>query len=497
MSLTEVEFFYFLPVAFLAYWVLPRRTGWQNSFLLLASYLFYASWNPRLLLLLLAATAVDYTVTAYLDRYPPLDEEAAGAAQRTRQRRAALAASMVFNLGSLGYFKYAGFFAESFNGLMAALGLPAALPVFSLVLPLGISFYTLQKLGYVIDVYYGRIPACRSPLTFATFVAFFPQITAGPISRGAQLLPQIAAPRQLTSSLIASGAGTFFLGFILKALAADSLQTLVDPVFSQPGTFGTGAHWIAFVGYAAQVFCDFAGYSLLAIGCAKLFGLELPVNFNYPFLATSLAEFWRRWHITLNMWLFDYIYGPLTTGNGRLRGRFRSGLIIVFLVSGLWHGAQWTFIAWGLLHGIGMVVHYQWGEFYRSLCRRDRSYVQLRQGQAYKTLAWILTQGFFVIALIPFRSPSLDISARFVGGLFGSAGSGFPDLGGLKNQLNLLLIASFLMIYHLAELQMFRPWRDQFFALPAPVRGVVYGLVLVYMVVFVPVGSSTFIYRQF
>ena len=315
MSLTEDEFFYFLPFAFLAHWLLPRRAGFQNGLLLIASYLFYASWNPRVLLLLLAATAVDYAVTAYLDRHPSIDDVAPGAARRARQRRLALVASLTFNLGALGYFKYAGFFAESFNQLMTDFGLPTALPVLNLVLPLGISFYTLQKLGYVIDVYYGRIAACRSPLTFATFVAFFPQITAGPISRGAQLLPQLAAARQLDPALIAAGAGTFFLGFILKALAADSLQILVDPVFLRPGAYGAGAHWIALVAYAAQVFSDFAGYSLLAIGCARLFGLELPVNFNYPFLATSLTDFWRRWHITLNTWLFDYelqaLLGPV------------------------------------------------------------------------------------------------------------------------------------------------------------------------------------------
>ena len=497
MSLTEVEFCYFLPLAFLAYWMLPRRTVWQNSFLLLASYLFYASWNPRLLLLLLAATAVDYAVTTYLDRHPAPEGGATGEAQRALRRRLALTISMAFNLGALGYFKFAGFFAESFNQLMTALGLPAALPILSLVLPLGISFYTLQKLGYVIDVYYGRIAACRSPLTFATFVAFFPQITAGPISRGAQLLPQLAAPRQLDPSLIAAGAGTFFLGFILKALAADSLQILVDPVFSQPGEFGSGAHWVALIAYATQVFCDFAGYSLIAIGCARVFGIELPVNFNYPFLATSLTDFWRRWHITLNTWLFDYIYGPITTGAGRLRGQFAAGLIIVFLVSGLWHGAKWTFITWGLLHGIGMVVHYQWGEYYRSLCRRDRSYVKLRQRPAYKAAAWVLTQGFFLMALIPFRAPSLEDAARFAGSLVGHAGNGFPALGGLRVQLNLLAIALFLVIYHLAELQILRPWRDRFFALPAPVRGATYGLVIVYLAMFVPVGSSTFIYRQF
>jgi alginate O-acetyltransferase complex protein AlgI len=497
MSLSEVEFFYFLPLAFLGYWLLPRSAAWQNCFLLLASYVFYASWNPRLLLLLIASTAVDYAVTAYLDRFPPMADEAEGAARRALGRRLALALSLAFNLGALGYFKYAGFFAASFNQLLEALGLPHSLPILSLVLPLGISFYTLQKLGYVIDVFYGRIAPCRSPLVFATFVAFFPQITAGPISRGSQLLPQLAEPRRLAPSLIAAGAGTFFLGFILKALAADSLQVLVDPVFAQPGTFGTGAHWIALFAYAAQVFCDFCGYSLLAIGCARLFGIELPVNFNYPFLATSLTEFWRRWHITLNMWLFDYIYGPLTTGTGRLRGQFGAGLIIVFLVSGLWHGAKWTFVVWGLLHGIGMLVHYLWTEYYKTLCRRDRSFVQLRQRMAYKSAAWMLTQIFFVMVLIPFRSSSMQDSVLFLGGLAGLSGSGFPALSGARVQLNLLVIAVFLVIYHLAELPQFHQWKSRFVGLHAGLRGAIYGLVICYLMMFVPVGSSTFIYRQF
>jgi alginate O-acetyltransferase complex protein AlgI len=485
MMFSNIEFAYFLPPVFIAYWLLPRRAGAQNALLLLASYVFYASWNLKLLPLFWLSTAVDYFVGVVIE----------GSRERPRRKRVALAVSLVYNLGQLCVFKYLGFFAESLSALTHI-----QLPVLQLALPLGISFYTFQKLGYVIDVYYGRRAACTSWLDFATFVAFFPQLIAGPIVRGDELLPQLAAPRRFDAERFAAGAATFLLGFIKKAFIADYLAlNLVDPVLRSPMRFSTGAHWLALVGYAVQVFCDFSGYSEMAIGSARLFGIELPVNFNYPFFSTGMLEFWRRWHITLNRWLFDYIYTPLTTGEGRLRGQLSIGFMIVFLASGLWHGAKWTFVVWGVVHGMGLVVQHRWDVFYRGLCRRDRRYVAIRKGTLYGAAAWGLTQLFFLLSLVPFRAPSLSEAARFAHGLFVHQGGLLlsDDMPPPLRSVNLLVCFAFVGAYHLLELEAGRPVRRRWLASPPLVRGIVYGLVLVYLQLFTPVAAGSFIYAQF
>lgn len=489
MSFTSIGFLFFFPVVFLLHWALPRRARWQNAFVLAASWLFYFLWSPRLFPLIVATTAVDYLVT--------LDIE--GHRADARRMRGALALSLVFNVGLLGYFKYAGFFAASLNALLSRAGLAPSLPVLHLALPLGISFFTFQKIGYVVDVYYGRIEACRSPLRFAAFVAFFPQLAAGPIVRGDELLPQLAEPRAIDAERLRRGAGRFFLGFFKKAFVADFVAAqLVDPIFAHPDRYSAAGLGLGVLGYAMQVFCDFSGYTDMALGTARLLGIELPENFNYPFLSRSLIDFWRRWHITLNRWWFEYLYGPLTAGDGWFRGRFDAAFLLVFLVSGLWHGPRWTFVAWGLMHGVGLVVHRRWDEFYRTLCRRDRAWVARRRGAPYQVAAWALTQAFFVLSLVPFRAPTLRVAGAYALGML-SPRAGLllpPDPPRLRTP-NLALCAAALVLYHLVELAPMRPLRERFFAMPALARGVFYGLVAAYLMVFVPVAAGTFIYAQF
>ena len=504
MSFVGIEFAFFLPALILAYWALPRRAAWQNGFLLAISYAFYASWSIRFVPLLLACTAVDYWAALSIERgrLRRAAGEAAGDAAAVqageRLARFALGTSVAAGLGVLAWFKYVGFFADSLNTMLGTVGLDASVPVLRLLLPLGVSFFTLQKLGYVLDVYHGRIEPERSPLRFALFVAYFPQLTAGPISRAGSLLPQLARPRALAPALAASGAATFLLGYALKGWIADwAGPALVDPVFASPGEYSVLGHWMALVGYAIQVFCDFAGYSLLAIGTSRLLGIELPVNFDYPFLSRSLPEMWRRWHITLNQWLFDYIYNPLVTGGGRFRGRLDAGLMVVFLASGLWHGASLTFVLWGALHGAGMIVHRHWDTYYRGLCRKDRVWVKRRQAAWYGRTAWVLTQLFFLLTLVPFRAPGFGDMAGFARGLVTSAGSALPGIGSLPSLINLSGAFAFMVLYHLAATERGKATWRRFLALPAPVRGLAYGLGVVYLLLWVPVGSSTFIYRQF
>jgi len=495
-----IEFAFFLPLVLAAYWLLPRKSAWQNGFLLGASYLFYASWSLRLLPLLLVATAVDYLAGLAMDRHRTAAESEGPDAARARLRmRVALGASLAYNIGQLCYFKYSGFFAESLNQLLSAAGLAPRLPVLKLLLPLGISFYTFQKLAYIIDVYYGRQAACRSPLEFATFVAFFPQLIAGPITRAGDLLPQLAQARVPDADRMRAGAATFFLGFIKKAYVADYLaQNLVDPMFAASAHHSTAGHWLALCAYALQLYCDFSGYSEMAIGCGRLLGIELPRNFDYPYLSKNLIEFWRRWHITLNTWFFDYIYGPLTTGSGFMRGRLDAGFGIVFLVSGLWHGASWTFVLWGGLHGLALIATRRWDVFYRGLCRQDRAWVARRKSTAYAGAAWFSTQVFFILTLVPFRAPSLAAAGSFLKALFvPQPGLLMPDVIPPAFRLNLLACFTFVIAHHLLELERGRALRDRFFALPPLLRGTTYGLVIVYLHIFLPLSTGTFVYAMF
>lgn len=262
-----------LPGGFRAVLAGSTPGAWQNAVLLIASYLFYATWNPALVWVLWLATAVDYTVGMVLGARPARPGGTGDGARRWR--KVALATSIAFNVGLLGWFKYEGFFAESLNAVLDAVGLGAPLPVLRLALPLGLSYYTLQKLAYVLDVYYERIPACRNPLAFATFVAFFPQLICGPITRARTMVPQFSRARRLTPRGAAAAAGAFLLGFFMKAYVADRMGAgYVDPVFADPGAYGAVSHWVARFGYAVQLFCDFAGYSILAIGVGRFFGIE-------------------------------------------------------------------------------------------------------------------------------------------------------------------------------------------------------------------------------
>jgi len=491
VSFLEIESLVFIPIVWVIHWLMPRRAGWQNTWLLLASCLFYAGWNWRFLPLLWTATLVDYAVARYLDAVP------ADPGGRAR-RRLALGLSLASAFGSLVCFKYMGFFAESMQALLAAAGLEASLPALRIVLPLGISFYTLQRVGYILDVYYERLPACRSIVAFALFVGYFPQITAGPISRGSQLLPQLAAPRRLTAALFGSAIGTFLLGYLLKGSVADWLGgRIVDPVFADPDAYSAATHWVALAAYALQVFADFAGYSLLAIGASRAFGIELPVNFNAPFLSRSMQEFWGRWHITLNRWLFDYIYGPLITSHGWFRGRLDLGLLIVFLASGLWHGPAWGFVIWGLLHGLGLVAHRNWDEFYRGLCRRDRAWVARRRSIPYALAAWAVTQAFFAATMLPFRAQSFAGTMSYLAGMVRpTAGAGGLDLGPAIlaiTWVGILLIAA----GHAIQAPALHGVRERLERLPAPLVGVAAGAAILWLAIVMPASSGTFIYRAF
>ncbi|GAB6164942.1 MBOAT family protein [Thermostilla marina] len=329
--------------ACLAIW---RRRRPQKLLLLAASYIFYMWWNPAFILLIVFSTAVDFFVGRRLERE-----------SRPARRKLLLILSLTANLGLLGIFKYANFFAANMYGLLRLFGYQAGWSELNIILPVGISFYTFQTLSYTIDVYRGQLKACRDPLDFALFVAFFPQLVAGPIVRASDFLPQINRFRPLRFDRYA-----FFLfarGLIKKVLIADNVAHLADAVFSNPGAWPSLVIWLATVCFYVQIYCDFSGYSDMAIALARVLGFRLPENFRRPYFSTSPSEFWRRWHISLSTWLRDYLYIPLG-GNRHGPAKTRRNLMITMLLGGLWHGASWNFVLWGFLHGLALIVHRQW-----------------------------------------------------------------------------------------------------------------------------------------
>ncbi len=332
----------FALVVFPLYYVLPLRP--QNLMLLAASYVFYGAWDPRFLLLIVLSTIVDFFVG-----------KALGKAQGGRARRGLLALSVAVNLGILGVFNYFNFFAASAASALGALGYEASFVDLSIVLPVGISFYTFQTMSYTIDIYRGSLKPTRNFFDFALFVAYFPQLVAGPIERASRLLPQIAKERRPSSGQMREGAWLVLLGLFKKVVLADNLGILVDAAFGGGQASGFSC-LLAVYAFAYQIYCDFSGYSDIARGLAKLMGIELMKNFDRPYVARSPREFWQRWHISLSTWLRDYLYIPLGGNRG---SEFATGrnLMITMLLGGLWHGAAWTFVLWGLYQGVILIGH--------------------------------------------------------------------------------------------------------------------------------------------
>jgi D-alanyl-lipoteichoic acid acyltransferase DltB (MBOAT superfamily) len=347
MLFNSLAFLVFFAIVFAVYLPLPRRA--QNLWLLAASYFFYGAWNWRFLGLILLSTAISFAAAL-----------AIGASRSPRRRRAVLAASLVADLGILGAFKYAGFFAESLRELFALFGVPLSAFTLDVLLPVGISFYTFQTMSYTIDVYRGQLRATWDLLDFALFVAFFPQLVAGPIERATNLLPQIGRARRVSLEKIRGGAWLFLWGLFKKVVIADNLWPLVDAVYAE-GSRPTGAEvLVASYAFGVLAYCDFSGYSDIARGTARILGFELMLNFDLPYFTRSLQEFWRRWHISLSSWLRDYLYIPL----GGNRSRPNRNLWLTMVLCGLWHGAGWNYLAFGAYHGTIMVL-YRWSERWR------------------------------------------------------------------------------------------------------------------------------------
>jgi len=341
MQFNSIEFFFFLPITFLLYWFVSKQLKWQNFFLVIASYVFYGWWDWRFLLLMTLTTFSGYAGGLLVARYE---------GQRTQQKRIT-ATVIILNLVILGLFKYYNFFGENLAALFRSFGIRLDWITIDILLPVGISFYTFQALSYSIDVYQKKLPACRDAAAFFAYISFFPQLVAGPIERSTNLLPQFCKPRTFDYTQAVDGCRQMLWGFFKKVAVADTCAETVDIIWDNYTDQSGFTLLIGGILFTFQIYGDFSGYSDIAIGTARLFGINLMRNFNFPYFSRDIAEFWRRWHISLTTWFRDYIYIPLG-GSRCARWKVMRNTLIIFLVSGFWHGANWTFIIWGAYHAL-------------------------------------------------------------------------------------------------------------------------------------------------
>ncbi len=472
MLFNSFEFWAFFAIVLAGLYLLPRRG--VNIFLLLASYVFYAAWDARFLVLLFISTVVDYIVGLRLH-----------GSDDPRARKLWLLLSLATNLGILAFFKYVGFFAESLQALLEPSGVRMAPWAMEVILPVGISFYTFQTLSYTIDIYRRQLAPTRNIIDFGLYVAFFPQLVAGPIERATHLLPQIQRPRRATLDEISSGAWLSLWGLFKKVVIADNLAPLVDAVYA-PGVSSTGAEvLLASYAFTFQIYCDFSGYTDIARGVARIMGYDLMRNFNVPFLSASMSEFWRRWHISLSTWLRDYLYIPLG-GNRRGTTRTQFNLMATMVLGGLWHGAVWTFVVWGAFHGVLLAVE----RAFRPLAAKWRD---ARPGGARlrKVVAIVVTFHLVCLGFLIFRAESLTQAGALLAQLMGPfhADSVGPWLLPFAVLLTPLLI-----------MDLIQWWTDEAeFVLRWPLvpRAVLYVALLLAIVLLGEDGGTPFIYFQF
>jgi alginate O-acetyltransferase complex protein AlgI len=465
MLFPTAKFLGFFVVVFAVYWLAGRHRG-RLLWLTGASAFFYMSWSPWFLLLILGSTCTDYLVALRLNEV-----------KSDRVRKWLVAASVTINLGILASFKYAAFALDSAREVTHWLGWSVPVPTAQAFLPLGISFYTFEAISYVVDVYRGKTAPVKNPFDYALYILFFPHLVAGPIVRAADFLPQLARPKRFDWPRFQAGTQLFLIGLFKKSVIADQVALAIDPVFADPGKFDSTALWLAVVGYAVQIYCDFSGYTDMALGIAHTLGFKLPNNFNAPYLATSPADFWRRWHISLSTWLRDYLYIPL--GGSRLGPtRATLNLFATMLLGGLWHGANWTFVVWGAYHGallaVSRLIPASWAR------------------PALKPFGAVLTFLAVCVGWVFFRAQSLADAGTILRGLV------VPTDGvGLTADANLLVVACLvatLIGQRLGQIGGSARW---LFRIPAPVAGLMMAGLLTLVLLLMPTGGKVFIYFQF
>ena len=481
MLYNSLSFLAFFAVVFAAYWTI--RTNRARLALLLASSLgFYAAWYPRYLLLFLFVTALTYGAGIWLARVPTTE---------TRLRRRIVFSAVASDLAILAYFKYAGFLVTTSSTIASWAGIELAQRTIAIVLPLGISFYTFQSIAYIVDVHRGDVAAIRNPLDLALFKAFFPQLIAGPIVRSDELVPQFASTRRPDPTQLTVGLDLVALGLLKKVVVADQVAVFSDKVFSTPEQFSSGVLLLGIYAYAAQIYCDFSGYTDIGRGCAKLLGYDLPLNFTSPYTSVNIVDFWRRWHMSLSRWLRDYLYIPLG-GSRHGSARTYANLAATMVLGGLWHGASWTFIAWGAFHGgllaITRFTHDRFGV---------SGEVPLVRGRGYRLLATAATFHAVCLGWVLFRAPDFGVVGRILTGIASATSISVADLaafGWITLGTTALGLGTAFALHAAGR---FLAPVDSGWRLGSVLRGVLYAIVVAVVALFSTGGAQQFIYFQF
>jgi alginate O-acetyltransferase complex protein AlgI len=462
---------YFVGV-FLAYWSMPWPRA-RVGLLLAASGYFYAIWNIKLAGLVFASSTADFFLAQAIER-----------SVSPRGRRALLGTSLALNLGLLAYLKYANFFLRSLEAAAAAVGFDAALPVLNVILPIGISFYTFEAISYVVDVYQGRVRAERNLAHFLLFILFFPHLVAGPIVRARDFLPQVRRAKRWNWPRAEVGLRLVLSGVVKKLAVADRLALYVDPTFADPGRFGTAALWLAAVACAFQIYCDFSGYSDIALGLAHLLGFHLVRNFDRPFLAANIAEFWRRWHISLSTWLRDYVFIPMGGSRSGRCNTYRNVLVVMTL-AGLWHGAGWNYVMFGVVHGVLLIGHrvfHIWAEE----CPAVRAALASSPGTVARVAFTFAT---FVLTLVIFRTTSLSDAGLMMARMLRPAAGAVAAAAPRGLLVTLIAVAA----AHAFGEGLIRR-RD---LAPRAVRGLAFGTAAALALILAPPANRLFVYFQF
>ncbi|MEM7104917.1 MAG: MBOAT family O-acyltransferase [Bacteroidota bacterium] len=483
MLFNSLDFAIFLPVVFLLYWfVTNKHLKLQNTLIVVASYFFYGWWDWRFLSLIMFSTLVDYTIGVHLAK-----------ADNQLKRKALLWTSIGVNLGFLGFFKYYNFFLENFVSAFSFFGMEINANSLHIILPVGISFYTFQSLSYTIDVYRKKLAPCTDVIAFSAFVSFFPQLVAGPIERATNLLPQFFHKRTFDYTQAVDGMRQILWGLFKKMVIADNCAIYANDIFNNSADYGGSTLILGALFFAFQIYGDFSGYSDIAIGTARLFGFNLRQNFAFPYFSRDIAEFWRRWHISLSTWFRDYLYIPLGGSRMGTRTSIRN-IFIIFIVSGFWHGANWTFIIWGALNAIYFLPLF--------LTKNNRKNLDVvSKGKFFPTLkeltAILLTFGLTTIAWIFFRAENLQHAISYISEILSPSLFALPDLLALKDYAVVFVLISFLI---------FMEWigRESQYALEnfglkqkRIIRWSFYAFLIFMIGMFMQTDETPFIYFQF
>jgi alginate O-acetyltransferase complex protein AlgI len=477
MLFNSIDFLFFLPLVFIVYWfVLSKSFKAQNIFLLIASYVFYGWWDWRFLLLIVGSSVIDFFVGLSISQ-----------SLSDKRRKSLLLTSLVGNLGSLMFFKYFNFFADNLQSLLGSIGLEASPFTLEIILPVGISFYTFQTLSYTIDVYRKKLEPTKDVIAFFTYVSFFPQLVAGPIERAVNLLPQFSKKRKFEYSSAVDGMQQILWGFFKKMVIADNLAPIVNEIFNNYQEYSSLTLVMGAVLFAFQIYGDFSGYSDIAIGTARLLGFNLMQNFNFPYFSRNIAEFWRRWHISLSTWFRDYLYIPLGGSKGSNSKRIRN-VFIIFLVSGFWHGANWTFVIWGGLNALYFLPLFLLGK------NRTVLNIENRRTLVYQVkmlggivFTFLLTS----LAWVFFRSDTVAQAFEYLAGIFNMQGGFSLDVKMRKELFFLLLFVA------VEWVQRNKTHGLQLTTKYTPIRWMIYMVCLAVVLFFGSVEKTAFIYFAF